>query len=154
MAQTYNEPVNLKPSLPEKPVMLDDTFFLHGLVIGLSTLLTATFLVSGLLMLMVLRKSRLQLHEQARQGTTHTLNPDLIRRHLHLMVSPIEGMPAWRMPVAPPEPVQITASHPPTELIPGPLIMPMRPDETLLYADALGEQRELPPRPDFETLAG
>lgn len=66
------------------------------------------------------------------------LNPSAIRQNLQQVASPLDKLTPWYTP----SPFE-TGSHPAVSAAanhtPGPLILPLRPQESLLYADSIGQ---------------
>ena len=111
----------------EAHVMLYMVFF---------TLISAflVMVVGGLFAVGHLRVVRLD-HQS--QPYTHGLNPSTIRQNLQQVASPLDKLTPWYSP----SPFE-TGTHPAvsvnTNHTPGPLILPLRPQESLLYADSIG----------------
>jgi hypothetical protein len=112
------------------------------------SLSTATLLAIGTLFgivisaLVLLALVALSRWGQARHTPRTQIEPALIRSHLPLL--PDNDVVNWyrtREAVLPPQFSRRLNPHLP-ELVPGPLILPLRPQETLLYADDLGDMVE------------
>ncbi len=71
------------------------------------------------------------------QPYTYGLNPSTIRQNLQQVASPLDKLTPWYSP----SPFE-TGTHPAVIVnanhTPGPLILPLRPQESLLYADSIG----------------
>lgn len=90
----------------------------------------------GLLVMGQVRVSRL-----AKDGHRHYesgLNPSAIRQNLQQVASPLDNWTPWYTP-SPFETGTHPAVSPAANHMPGPLILPLRPQESLLYADSIGQ---------------
>jgi hypothetical protein len=97
----------------------------------------AAFMISvasGLFMVGHLRVARLTRADYYSGG----LNSSAIRQNLRQLSSPLDQLTPWYTP----SPFD-TGSHPAVSAsanhTPGPLILPLRPQDTLLYADSIGQ---------------
>ncbi|MCU0511949.1 MAG: hypothetical protein MUE40_05185 [Anaerolineae bacterium] len=95
------------------------------------------FMVAALATLLVLswlRQTALR-QQEARLSVQPRLEAAALRAWLHLVASPLDALTPWHVRMDETStglPVYTTAG-----LIPGPVIMPLRPQESLLYADTL-----------------
>jgi hypothetical protein len=91
----------------------------------------------GLFMVGQVRITRLAQEGQGRYYGSG-LNPSAIRQNLQQVASPLDKLTPWYIP----SPFD-TASHPAVSVnanhTPGPLILPLRPQDSLLYADSIGQ---------------
>ena len=90
----------------------------------------------GLFLVGNVRISRL-----AQEGHRHYesgLNPSAIRQNLQQVASPLDKLTPWYTP-SPFETGTHPAVSPAANHTPGPLILPLRPQESLLYADSIGQ---------------
>ena len=91
----------------------------------------------GLFMVGNVRVARLAQEGQGRQYGSG-LNPSAIRQNLQQVASPLDKLTPWYTP----SPFD-TGTHPAVSAsanhTPGPLILPLRPQESLLYADSIGQ---------------
>ena len=100
----------------------------------------SAFMVSvamGLFMVGHVRVTRLAQEGQGRNYASG-LNPSAIRQNLQQVASPLDKLTPWYTP----SPFE-TGTHPAVSAAanhtPGPLILPLRPQESLLYADSIGQ---------------
>ena len=102
--------------------------------------LLSAFIVSvagGLFLVGQARISRLTQEGRGRYYATG-LNPSAIRQNLQQVASPLDKWTPWYTP----SPFD-TGTHPAVSAAanhtPGPLLLPLRPQESLLYADSIGQ---------------
>jgi hypothetical protein len=102
--------------------------------------LLSTFMISvvgGLFLVGQVRVTRLAQEGRSRHYASG-LNPSAIRQNLQQVASPLDKLTPWYTP----SPFD-TGTHPAVSAAanhtPGPLILPLRPQESLLYADSIGQ---------------
>ena len=111
----------------------------HVMLYGIFFAILSAFMVSvagGLFLVGQVRVARL-----AQEGHRHYgsgLNPSTIRQNLQQVASPLDNLTPWYTP-SPFETGTHPAVSPAANHTPGPLILPLRPQESLLYADSIGQ---------------
>lgn len=131
------------------------------MVVSGAALYTLTFTVVLLFLMFVtvmlfaismLRQMQLRAQEE-RLALNYHLDGAVIRRHLHLVSSPLERMTPWHV-ITTDDSATGLPRYTSAQLTPGPVITPLRPQESLLYADTLTPQPAAPQKtPEYSLTA-